>query len=80
MSSIMIDTRPTNVPSPGQPNPLRTKFIIENNSLGVNTDCNVRVNKSFDTYQTDNIICNNNGDVKVESGVSYTKNCHVLQK
>ncbi len=80
MSSIMIDTRPTNVPSPGQPNPLRTKFIIENNSLGVNTDCNVRVNKSFNTYQTDNIICNNNGNVKVESGVSYTKNCDVLQK
>jgi hypothetical protein len=76
----MIDTRPTNFPSPGQPNPVLTKFIIENNSLGVNTDYNIRVNKSLNTYQTDNIICNNNGDVKVENGINYIKNCNVLQK
>ena len=46
-SSIMVDTRPTNFPSPGQPNPVLTKFEIWNNSLGANTDYNIRVFKTL---------------------------------
>jgi poly(3-hydroxybutyrate) depolymerase len=80
MSNIMIDTRPTNVPSPGQPNPVLAKFIIQNNSLGINTDFNIRVYKSVDTYKTGNIICNNNGNIKVEAGINWSKDCGDLQK
>ena len=79
-SSIMIDTRPTNLPSPGQPNPVLTKFVVWNNSLGVNTDYNIRVFKSVDTYLKGNIICNNNGDITVADGVDWTKDCTNMQQ
>lgn len=76
MSNIMVDTRPTNVPSPGQSNPVLMKFIIQNNTLGANTDYNIRVSKSFNTFQTENIICNNNGNLKVDGEINWTKNCN----
>lgn len=76
ISNIMVDTRSTGNPSPGQHNPLLTKFIIKNNILGVNTDYNIHVFKSLNTYQQDNIICNNDGELKVESGINWNKNCN----
>lgn len=76
-SNIMVDTRPTNNPSPGQKNPVLTKFIIRNNNLGANTDCSIRVYKTYNTYLKDNIICNNNGNMKIADGVSWSSNCSI---
>ena len=72
-SNIMVDTRPTTVPSPGQPNPVLTKFYIWNNKLGANTDYNIRVFNSFNTYKTGNIIYNNNGNLSIADGVNWSK-------
>ena len=79
-SNIMVDTRPTNFPSPGQVNPVLTKFLIWNNTLGANTDYNIRVYKSFNTYLNANIICNNNGSIKVEDGINWSQDCNGLSK
>ena len=75
MSNIMVDTRPTNFPSPGQQKPLLTKFIIKKNVLGINTDYNVRVYKSFNTYMHGNIICGNDGNIKAEGSVNWISDC-----
>lgn len=73
MSSIMVDTRPTNFPSPGQPNPLLTKFIIYNNVLGINTEYNIRISKSSNTYENGNLISDNNGNLKIDVGINWSK-------
>jgi hypothetical protein len=78
-SNIMVDTRPTNNPSPGKHNPVLTKFSIWNNNLGLNTDCSIRVFKTVDTYLPENIICNNTGNVIVADGVNWTKDCNNLK-
>ncbi|HEY2726807.1 MAG TPA: right-handed parallel beta-helix repeat-containing protein, partial [Parafilimonas sp.] len=57
--SIMIDTRNTTIPSPGQANPVTLTFKVKGNKLGANTDYNVRVYNTYFTFETDNAICNN---------------------
>ncbi len=59
MASIMIDTRNTTNPSPGQHNPVMLTFKVKSNSLGSNTDYGVRVYNTYLTYKIDNAICNN---------------------
>lgn len=61
MSSIMIDTRWTNNPTPGQSNPVMLTFKLKDNQLGVNTDYsnNIRVYNTVLTYTTYNAICRN---------------------
>ncbi len=79
-SNIMVDTRPTNFPSPGQPNPVLTKFYIWNNKLGANTDYNIRIYKTFNTYKSGNIIYNNNGNTSIAIGIKWTQNPTGLKK
>jgi hypothetical protein len=52
-ASIMVDTRLT-VPV------INTQFYIKNNILGSNSDGHVRIYNTFNTYSTNNLICNNN--------------------
>lgn len=59
MASIMIDTRNTSNPSPGQSNPVKLTFKVKDNKLGSNTDYNIRVYNTYLTFNTDNMICNN---------------------
>ena len=79
-SNIMVDTRPTNFPSPSQHNPVLTKFSIWNNNLGLNTDYSIRVFKTFDTFLPGNIICNNTGNIMVADGVDWSKDCNKLKR
>ena len=78
-SNIMVDTRPTNNPSPGQSNPVLTRFFIWNNNLGLNTDYSIRVFKTNNTFLPGNIICNNTGNIMVAEGVNWSKNCDSLK-
>jgi hypothetical protein len=52
-SNIYIDTRET-LPA------MNTQFIIKNNVLGAHTgERHIRVHKSYNTFETNNVICNN---------------------
>lgn len=66
MASIMVDTRPTNPAD-------STKFRISNNTLGSNTDVNVRVYKTYPTYAKGNRICQDKSTISVASGVDWSK-------
>lgn len=58
-ASIEIDTRNTTNPSPGKPAPVNLTFDVENNQLGTNTDCNIRVYNTYLTYNSNNVLCHN---------------------
>jgi hypothetical protein len=66
MASIMVDTRPT---SPAD----STKFNIHDNVLGDNTDVNVRVYKTYNTYAKGNKICQQGNSIAVVSGIDWNK-------
>jgi hypothetical protein len=69
IASIMIDTRNT---SPAY----STTFNIANNTLGANTDVNIRVYKTYPTYTKENIICKNRKiTMGIVSGITWTT-CH----
>lgn len=69
MASIMIDTRNTNPAD-------STTFKIKDNVLGVNTDVNIRVYKTYPTYTKRNIICNNGSSTMgIVSGIKWV-NCN----
>ena len=76
---LWLIPRPTNIPSPGQPNPVLTKFSIWNNNLGLNTDYSIRVFKTYNTFLPGNIICNNTGSIIVADGVNWSKDCSNLK-
>lgn len=57
--NIMVDTRNTTVPSPGQPNPVMLTFKVRGNKLGANTDYGIRVYNTYMTFTTDNAVCDN---------------------
>ncbi|MEO8712550.1 MAG: right-handed parallel beta-helix repeat-containing protein [Parafilimonas sp.] len=67
MASIMIDTRNTNPAD-------STTFQVKNNTLGDNTDVNIRVYETYPTYTSNNIICNNGSSTKIAivSGIEWT--------
>ncbi len=73
-ASIMVDTRPT-IPVDS------TTFNINNNTLGTNTDFNIRVYQSWPAYGYNNNICSNTGPgggpatFNVVSGVHVTNTC-----
>ncbi|TDX01918.1 PKD domain-containing protein [Dinghuibacter silviterrae] len=73
-ASIMVDTRPT---TPAD----STNFIINNNTLGTNSDVNIRVYNSYATYSYANVICSNTtvggapATLAVPAAVHYTTNC-----
>ena len=58
-ANIEVDTRNTAYPSPGKSNPEKLTFYVEDNELGANTDRNIRVYNTFNTYTIKNVICNN---------------------
>lgn len=65
MASIMIDTRNT-VPADS------TSFTVKDNTLGANTDYNIRVYRTYPTYTKNNIICNNkSATVWVDSNIKW---------
>ena len=66
MASIMIDTRNT---SPVD----STNFDITDNVLGDNTDVNVRVYKTYNTYAKGNKICQDGSTIAVVSGIDWSK-------
>ena len=66
MASIMVDTRPT---SPAD----STRFNIHDNVLGVNTDVNIRVYKTYPTYAKGNKICQSGSTISIVSGVDWNK-------
>lgn len=70
MASIMIDTRNTNPAD-------STTFHVMNNTLGNNTDVNIRVYETYPTYTGNNIICNNGSATKIAvvQGIEWT-DCH----
>jgi hypothetical protein len=57
MASIMVDTRNTNPAD-------STTFNIADNTLGSNTDVNIRIYRTYPTYTGRNIICSN-GSAKI---------------
>lgn len=84
MASIMIDTRNTTNPSPGQHNPVMLTFVVKNNKLGKNTDYNIRVYNTYLTFNKDNVICRNTtltgGDATyyvATTGIVYSTVCGV---
>jgi len=66
MASIMVDTRNT---EPAD----STKFNIQDNILGNNTDVNVRVYKTYNTYSKNNKICQQGNSIAVVSGIEWEK-------
>jgi hypothetical protein len=65
MASIMIDTRNTNPAD-------STTFALKNNTLGNNTDVNIRVYRTYPTYTKNNIICNNiNAKLAVDPNIKW---------
>jgi hypothetical protein len=72
MANIMIDTRFTN-PSDS------TRICVRDNKTGANTDCGVRVYKTYNTYRKENIICHS-GSVYVANGVDWTNDCEYKDK
>ena len=66
MASIMVDTRNTNPAD-------STTFNINNNTLGANTDVNIRVYRTYPTYTKQNIICSNpNAVLAVDPNIKWT--------
>ncbi len=58
-ASIEVDTRNTTLPSPGNRSPEMVTFIVQNNQLGINTDCHIRVYNTYATYNKNNVLCHN---------------------
>ena len=76
-ANIEVDTRSTTNPSPGKQNPEMLTFVIKDNKLGTNTDCNIRVYNTYLTYNSNNVLCrntivntDNNASVAVNSGIT----------
>jgi hypothetical protein len=66
MASIMVDTRKTS--------PVVYSLVyVKNNTLGANTDVNVRLYRTYATYSTGNLICGNTGTLAVASGIQWSK-------
>ena len=65
MASIMVDTRNTNPVD-------STRFDIHDNILGDNTDVNIRVYKTYNTYAKGNKICQQGNSIAVVSGINWS--------
>ncbi|MBV9960831.1 MAG: right-handed parallel beta-helix repeat-containing protein, partial [Parafilimonas sp.] len=67
MASIMVDTRNTNPAD-------STTFTIQDNTLGTNTDVNIRVYRTYPTYTKNNTVCSNGASCKIaiDPSIKYT--------